>query len=113
MVYLTAAAGGAASYSGIIMMLIFIGFFYFIVIRPQKKREKQIKEMRDNLKTGDEVITIGGIYGKIVKIKDEVVTIEVGADKNKMDVTRWAIGSVTNKKDEAKNDKSEKDKNSK
>ena len=67
-----------------------------MVIRPQKKREKQINEMRDNLKVGDEVITIGGIYGKIVKVKDEVVTIEVGADRTKMNVTRWAIGSVTN-----------------
>ncbi len=111
MVLLT--AGGAANYSGLIMMVIFIAFFYFIVIRPQKKREKQIQEMRDNLKVGDEVITIGGIYGKIVKVKDEVVTIEVGADRTKMNVTRWAIGSVTNKKDSPKEEKDNKDKKEK
>jgi preprotein translocase subunit YajC len=112
MVFLT-TAGGAANYSGIIMMLVFIGFFYFVVIRPQKKREKQIQEMRNNLKVGDEIITIGGIYGRVVKIKDEMVTIEVGADRNKIDVTKWAIGSVTNKKDEPAENKSNKDKNSK
>jgi len=112
MVFLTATTG-AANYSGIILMVIFIAFFYFFVIRPQKKKEKEIKEMRDNLKVGDEVITIGGIYGRIVKIKDEVVTIEVGADRNKIDVTKWAIGSVTNKKDNSADEKTDKDKKSK
>jgi len=112
MVFLT-TAGGAANYGGIIMMLIFIGFFYFLVIRPQKKKEKQIQEMRNNLKVGDEIITIGGIYGRVVKVKDEMVTIEVGADRNKIDVTKWAIGSVTNKKDDSSDNKSDKEKNNK
>jgi len=112
MVFLTAGAG-ASNYSGIIIMVIFIAFFYFLVIRPQKKREKEIKEMRDSLKVGDEVITIGGIYGRVVKIKDEVVTIEVGADRNKMDVTKWAIGSVSNKNNGSGDEKSNKDKSSK
>lgn len=80
--------------------------FYLFVIRPQKKKETEIREMRDNLRVGDEVITIGGIYGKVVKVKEEMITIEVGAAKTKLDLTRWAVGSIINKTD-LKNNKSE------
>lgn len=80
--------------------------FYLFVIRPQKKKETEIREMRDNLRVGDEVITIGGIYGKVVKVKEEMITIEVGAAKTKLDLTRWAVGSIINKTD-SKNNKSE------
>lgn len=73
------------------VLLIFV--FYFLLIRPQKKREKQINEMRNNLKVGDKVVTIGGINGKIIKIKDEKVTIEVGADKVRIEMMRWSISS--------------------
>ena len=51
-------------------------FFYFFIIRPQKKQEKEIREMRDGLQVGDEITTIGGIIGKIVSIKEETITIE-------------------------------------
>jgi len=68
--------------------------FYFLLIRPQQKKDKKIKEMRNNLKSGDEVITIGGIHGKVIKIKDDVLTIEVGADKAKLTMAKWSIGSV-------------------
>lgn len=76
--------------------------FYFFAIRPQRKKEKEIKEMRGSLKVGDEVITIGGIQGKIVKLKVDNVTLEVSSAKTKLDVTRWAIGSVV-KASESKN----------
>ena len=66
-----------------LILLIFI--MYFLLIRPQKKREKAVAAMRNAVKVGDEVITIGGICGKIVKTKDEVLTIQVGADKIKFD----------------------------
>lgn len=75
-----------------LVLLIFI--MYFLLIRPQKKREKTVNEMRSNLKIGDEIITIGGIYGKIVKLKDESLVIEVGSDKTRFEVTRWAISKV-------------------
>ncbi len=78
-------------------LIIPIGFlivFYLFAIRPQKKKEKEIKEMRDNLKVGDEVITIGGIYGKILLSKEDVVTLEVGSTKTRLDMTKWSIGSV-------------------
>jgi len=68
--------------------------FYFLLIRPQQKKDKKIKEMRNNLKSGDEVITIGGIHGKVIKIKDDVITVEVGADKVKLTMAKWSIGSV-------------------
>ncbi len=74
--------------------------FYFILIRPQQKKEKKIKEMRNNLKVGDEVITIGGIHGKVIKVKDDTVTVEVGADKVKLTMTRWSIGTVVTQEKE-------------
>ena len=74
------------------ILLIFV--FYFLLIRPQKKREKQVNEMRNNLRVGDRVITIGGINGKILKIKDDKITIEIGSDKTKLDMMRWSISSL-------------------
>ncbi|HHU16745.1 MAG: preprotein translocase subunit YajC [Anaerovoracaceae bacterium] len=78
-------------------LIILIFIMYFLLIRPQRKREKAINAMRNALKVGDEVITIGGIRGRIIRIKDEVLTIQVGADKIKFDVMRWAISSVNGK----------------
>lgn len=91
---MAAANAGAANLGGFIVPLVFFAMFYFFAIRPQKKRQKEITEMRESLKVGDQVITIGGIHGKIVKLKDETITIEVGSDKTKFEVTRWAIGST-------------------
>ena len=71
-----------------------LAIFYFFAIRPQRKKEKEIKEMRGSLKVGDEVVTIGGIYGKIIVVKDDVLTIESGSAKTKLELTRWAVGSV-------------------
>lgn len=63
------------------MILIFV-VFYFLLIRPQRKKDKEAKAMLDNLKVGDRICTIGGIYGTIVRIKDDVLTIEVGEQKD-------------------------------
>ncbi|MDK2798498.1 MAG: preprotein translocase subunit YajC [Clostridiales bacterium] len=76
-------------------ILIFV-VFYFILILPQRKRDKKMKAMLAALKVGDEILTIGGIYGKIVSIKDDILTIEVGADKTKLKVARWSVRSVEN-----------------
>ena len=65
------------------------------MIRPQKKKDKQIQDMRKSLQVGDEIITIGGICGKIVKTKEESFIIQVGADKVKFEMMRWAVSSVT------------------
>jgi len=76
--------------------VIIIAVFYFIIIRPQKKRDKAVREMLASLKVGDEVISIGGIIGKISSIKDDTVTLEVGADKTKIKFERSAIKTVIN-----------------
>lgn len=75
------------------MILIFV-VFYFVLIRPQRKKDKEAKAMLDNLKVGDRICTIGGIYGTIVKIKDDVLTIEVGEQKTQLVFARWAIRNV-------------------
>ncbi len=75
------------------MILIFV-VFYFFLIRPQRKKDKQVKEMLNNLKAGDRICTIGGIYGTIVGIKDDTVTLSVGRDNLSMVVARWGIRSV-------------------
>ena len=72
----------------------FAAGIYFLMIRPQQKKDKKIKNMRNNLKIGDEITTIGGIYGKVIKIKDDIITIEVGADKTKLTIAKWAVGDV-------------------
>ena len=75
------------------MILIFV-VFYFVLIRPQRKKDKEAKAMLDNLKVGDRICTIGGIYGTIVKIKDDVLTVEVGEQKTQMVFARWAVRNV-------------------
>jgi len=89
-------------FSGIIMMIVLFGVMYFMMIRPQKKKDKEVKQMRDSLANGDEVITIGGIHGKVVKVSDEVVTLEMAHAKQRIEFSKWAIGSVNKKIKDAK-----------
>lgn len=89
-------------YSGILMMVILFAVMYFMMIRPQKKKDKEIKSMRDNLSIGDEVITIGGIHGKVVKVNDEIITLEMAHAKQRVEFSKWAIGSVAKKGKDAK-----------
>lgn len=85
------------NFQGLIIPLGFLAIFYFLIIRPQQKKDKKIKEMRNSLKVGDDIITIGGIHGKITKMKEDIVTIEVGSDKTKLNIARWAIGNISTK----------------
>lgn len=78
----------------IVILVVFFGVMYFLLIRPQKKKEKEIQAMRNNLQVGDEIITIGGIRGKVVKTKDDSFVLQVGADKVKFEMMRWAVSSV-------------------
>jgi preprotein translocase subunit YajC len=80
----------------LIYALIIVAFYYFL-IRPQRKREKETQQMRKSLNEGDEIITIGGIYGKVVNIKEDLITVEVNADKAKIKIARWAVGKVVEK----------------
>lgn len=78
----------------IIMMVAMLAIFYFILIRPENKRKKQAQEMRDSLKKGDTVTTIGGIVGKIVLTTPNTIVIETSEDRVRMELTRWAVSTV-------------------
>ena len=78
----------------LLMMVAMIAIFYFMLIRPQRKKDKAVKDMLAALKPGDRICTIGGIYGTIASIKDETITLYVGAQKTQLVVARWAIRSV-------------------
>ena len=80
--------------SMILPLIILLLVMYFLLIRPQKKREKEVNAMRSGVQVGDEIITIGGICGKIVKTKEESLVIQVGADKVKFEIMRWAVSKV-------------------
>lgn len=75
-------------------LIILIVIMYFLLIRPQKKREKQVGAMRNSIKAGDEIVTIGGIYGTVVKVREERLVIQVGVDKTKLEIARWSVSKI-------------------
>lgn len=81
------------------LILMFV-IFYFLLIRPQRKKDKKVKEMLAALKPGDRICTIGGIYGTIAALKEDTVTLKVGSMENTVVFARWAIRSVENVKTE-------------
>ena len=89
--FLATESSSSSSLMMIIPMILIFALMYFMMIRPQKKQQKIEQEMRNNLKIGDEITTIGGIMGRIVTVKDDSLIIETGADRNKMKITRWAV----------------------
>ena len=79
------------------LMVVFMALIYFMMIRPQRKKDKADREMREAMRVGDEVITIGGIIGKIEKINEKTVIISTTAGKNKIELLKTAIASVSAK----------------
>ena len=77
----------------IILIIAMIAIFYFMLIRPENKKKKAAEELRNSLKVGEEVTTIGGILGTICAVKDGSVVIETGADRVRIEMTKWAIGT--------------------
>ena len=73
-----------------------------MLIRPQRKRDKEVTSMRAALKPGDNIVTIGGIVGKIVRIKDDRILIETGSGKTKMEIVKSAVGSIVGKQESDK-----------
>lgn len=94
-----AAAGNPSAQGGGTMMilaqvvplvLVFV-VFYFLLIRPQRKREKEVQKMRSNVEVGDEIVTAGGIIGRVVSLKEDTLIIETGTDRSKVRIARWAV----------------------
>ena len=85
-----AAGGGMAGM--IIYFVVIIAVFYFLLIRPQKKKEKEAQAMIDAIKKGDKITTIGGFHGKVISVKNGVITLQMGENKVKLD--SWAVKSV-------------------
>ena len=77
---------------GLFLVIIFV-VFYFFLIRPENKRKKKLTEMRNNITIGDEIVTIGGIMGKVVQVTEDTITFETGEDRVRMQVTKWAIST--------------------
>ena len=90
----TQVAAGGEFISMIIMVVVMIAIMYFLMIRPQRKKDKAIKNMLAALKPGDRICTIGGLYGTISSLKDDTVTITLGQLQNPVVIARWAIRSV-------------------
>lgn len=86
--------GGGSMWVTIIMLVAVFVVFYFFGIRPQKKQEKEVATMRNNLQVGDEITTIGGIIGKIVSIKEETCVIETSRDGTKIRILKSAVSRV-------------------
>ena len=85
------AAGGMGS--TIVMMVAMLGIFYFMLIRPENKRKKEAEEMRAAVKKGDKIVTIGGIVGVVVDVKENKFVMETGADQVRIELEKWAISS--------------------
>ena len=110
----TANAGSSIG-SSLLLFGVVILFMYFIMIRPQRKKEKETKSMQNNIQIGDEIVTIGGIVGMVVRKGDDNVVIETGGERNKLRIKLWAISENTtvHERLEAEKENSKKNKKSK
>ena len=85
----TGGLGGTlVAFLPIILMFVVM---YFIMIRPQRKKQKEEEKMRNNIQIGDEILTIGGFYGRVVSIKEDSIIFESASDHTKQKIARWAI----------------------
>lgn len=89
-----AELGGAGNWLSILILIVPLALMYVIMIVPQKKKEKKLRETIGSAIVGDQIITIGGMAGKIVNIKDDEITFETSVEKTKVTVKKWAIKDV-------------------
>jgi len=111
------AGGDAAATTGgnpLVSTLIMIGLFgvmmYFMLLRPQKKQEKAIAEMRNSLRAGDEISTTGGILGKIIQIKEDFIIIETGNDRTKLKIAKWSVRAIEKREEDEDDEEYEEEK---
>lgn len=101
--FLTSADASAANGGGsmLVMMIVLIAVFYFFMIRPENKRKKEAQAMRDAIKVGDNITTIGGIIGDIVSIKDDSIVIETTTDRVRVEFAKFAVSTNNTAEKEA------------
>ncbi len=95
----TTGSGGTlgSTISMVAMIVVLIAVFYFFLYRPQKKQERETTEMRNSIELGDVISTVGGIIGVVVRIKDDMLLIETGADRTRLQIQKWAVRGVEEK----------------
>ena len=99
--FLESGAAGGSNLSFIIMMVALIAVFYFFMIRPENKRKKEAEAMRNALKVGDNITTIGGIIGDVVSVKDNSIVIETSADRVRVEFAKFAVSTNNTAEKEA------------
>ena len=87
------AGGGMAAFQQIIPLVFMFAIFYFLLIRPQQKKAKEHKALLESMKKGDNVITAGGVHGKIIAVENEIVTLEVANNVN-IKITKSYIAAI-------------------
>lgn len=85
--------GTAGTVQFVISIVVLIAVFYFFMIRPEKKKRKQVEEMRSSLTVGDPIVTIGGMVGKIVSMSEDSIVFETSEDRVRIEVKKWAISN--------------------
>lgn len=93
--------------SMIIMIVAMVAIFYFMIIRPEKKKKKEEEQLRNSLKEGDKITTIGGVVGKIVDIDGENIVIETSKDRVRVEFKKWAVGTNDTAAEDAKKARAE------
>src|SRR5215471_13701978 len=88
---MAASGQGSGGFLGLIPFALILGIFYFLILLPMKNRQKKVQAFQEALKVGDKIITTGGMYGRITKVNDKSVQVEI-ADKVRIEVSRAAIG---------------------
>ena len=90
------AASGQSLWITVLYMVVVIGIFYFLLMRPQQKKKKKEEKMRSSVQIGDEIVTIGGVVGRVVGLKEDEdsIIVETGTDRSKLKLKKWAVGSV-------------------
>ncbi|MBC2577760.1 preprotein translocase subunit YajC [Peptostreptococcus russellii] len=79
------------------LWVVVFGVFYFVLIRPQKKKDQKLKEMRNSIEKGDTVVTIGGVIAKVAKVEEDRIVLDLGPSRTKVPFEKWAIGRVVEK----------------
>ena len=99
--------GSGSGYSSIILLVVMILAFYVFLLLPENRKKKKLNEMRNSIRVGDDIVTIGGMMGKVVAVTDDSVSFESSADQVLILVTKWAISTNARMEaEEAKNGKS-------